>query len=333
MTPSRAGRTSSWGLWFRAVGTVLALTLLVGLIWSQGWQEILNSATQIPAGFLLMAFLLMIGSRFAVAARWTILVRGVGVDFKYRDALRITFAGLFASNFLPTTIGGDVVRLAAAIDLPEKRVEFGSTLVVDRLVGALGMTLMLPFGLAYIWIQGLPDLQQIFPGVFLIPGLAFALEPSLITRQAKNLRRAWSAITDLLRAWWTRPFVIGRALGFNLTHMALKFGAIWFLFTGLGEQLSVLRVGGVWSLVYFVTLVPVSINGLGVQEVSTGVFYSTFAGVAASNALTTALILRVIEMSVTLPGALALPTLVPDSWPARGHARTGTDKPHSGDSR
>ncbi len=81
----------------------------------------------------------------------------------FRQSLRITFAGLFASNFLPTTIGGDVVRLAGAIQYELDAATSTASLVVDRLVGMAGMAMMVPFSLPSLMsyreasFQGMPD--------------------------------------------------------------------------------------------------------------------------------------------------------------------------------
>jgi uncharacterized protein (TIRG00374 family) len=99
----------------RIFGTLIALALLVYLLSQQGWQEIATAIHQIPFWRLALALGLMFISRIAVAARWHVLLRGADLKIPFRQSLRITFAGLFASNFLPTTIGGDVVRLAGAI--------------------------------------------------------------------------------------------------------------------------------------------------------------------------------------------------------------------------
>jgi len=46
---------------------------------------------------------------------------------------------------LPTTIGGDVLRLAGAVRLGLSTSLAAASLVVDRLVGMTGMVLMVPF--------------------------------------------------------------------------------------------------------------------------------------------------------------------------------------------
>jgi len=60
------------------------------------------------------------------------------------ETLRLTFAGLFANNFLPSTVGGDVVRLAGAMQARYDSAISAASLVIDRLVGMAGMTLFLP---------------------------------------------------------------------------------------------------------------------------------------------------------------------------------------------
>ena len=86
--------------------------------------------------------------------------------------------------------------------------------------------------------------------------------------------------------------------------MLLKFAALALFFHSLGEPIPFTQVAGLWSLVYFITLVPVSIGGLGLQEVSASLIYSQVAGVSLSTALAAALLLRTIEVLASLPGAL-----------------------------
>lgn len=59
----------------------------------------------------------------------------------------LMFTGNFSSNFLPTTIGGDVVRLGGAMQMGYDRAICLASLVVDRLIGMAGMALALPLGL------------------------------------------------------------------------------------------------------------------------------------------------------------------------------------------
>jgi hypothetical protein len=82
------------------------------------------------------------------------------------------------------------------------------------------------------------------------------------------------------------------------------------ILNGLADPISWLTAGGLWVLVYFITLIPISINGLGLQEASLSLVYASFAGVSESNSLVLALLIRVIFMIASLPGAIFLPQLM-----------------------
>src|SRR5512142_2669690 len=103
--------------WLRIAGTLLAVSLLVYLIVEQGWQALLDSLAQVSWPYFAAAFLLVLLSRLATVGRWHVLLRSAEVPISLRQSLRLVFAGLFAANFLPTTIGGDLFRFAGGVRL------------------------------------------------------------------------------------------------------------------------------------------------------------------------------------------------------------------------
>jgi len=90
----------------RLLGTVVGLGLLVYVLSQQGWQEILHSVRQISLGTFLLVLGLATLSRMAVTGRWWALIRGARLAIQFSRILRIAYAGFFASNFLPTSVGG-----------------------------------------------------------------------------------------------------------------------------------------------------------------------------------------------------------------------------------
>ncbi len=82
-------------------------------------------------------------------------------------------------------------------------------------------------------------------------------------------------------------------------------------------------IAGLWSLTYFVTLIPISINGLGLQELSFTFLMSNVAGLSAQNSLTIAILIRAYFMFSSLPGAVFLPSALANM------TRQKTDPPHS----
>lgn len=294
----------------RLLGTVLGLALLVLLIRQQSWSEISDALQRVPAWVFILTIILALVSRLAVVARWWVLLRGAGATMRVRDATRLTFAGLFASNFLPTTIGGDVVRLAGALRLGGPSATYAASIAVDRLVGMAGMITAAPLGL--------PAFMAWWPSrpAGLTPAIEFAGVAAWPAALRGWIGRATRGVLEALALWIKRPRWLAAALGWTWIYMLLKFAALWLIFDSLGEPISFLDTTGLWSLVYFITLIPISIGGLGLQEVSASLIYSQVGGVSLSGALAAALLLRTVEVLASLPGALFLSDILASEKPS-----------------
>jgi uncharacterized membrane protein YbhN (UPF0104 family) len=276
--------------------------LLVYLLIDQGWDEISNAMRQIDGWRFAMALLLVGVSRLAVAGRWQALVQSAGTGLTTTQSIQITFAGLFAANFLPTTIGGDVVRLAWVIRLGCDRAVSLASLVADRLVGLAGMAMALPFGLpGYLRYFQQANQTEAASGLLALPWLR-----PLQEKLAAFTRRLMGA----MQTWLHQPRALLASLAFTWVHMLCTFGMVWLLLIGMGEQISFWMVMGLWSATYFVTLLPVSVNGMGVQELAMSFFYTAIGGISAPSGLTLALLMRLIQMLASLPGALFLPQIL-----------------------
>jgi uncharacterized membrane protein YbhN (UPF0104 family) len=229
-----------------------------------------------------------------VVGRWHVLLRSAGMPVPVKGSVMLTFTGLFASNFLPTTIGGDVARLAGAIRLGYDQAVCVASLVVDRLIGMLGMVFALPFGL-FPFVEGL---QPPAASLAFLPGLGRAL--------TGFLQRTLAAFS----IWARKPLALLLSLCFTLGNMLFIFGSIYVMIAGLGEHVSYWLIAGVWSLTYFVTLIPISINGLGVQEFWLTFLFLSLGGLDHAESLAIALLIRVLFLMASLPGALFLPSIL-----------------------
>ena len=139
----------------RILGSVLSLVLLLYLLSRQGWDEILLAIRRIPTANMVVVLFLLLISRIAISSRWYTLLRVADPSIPFREAVRLTLAGLFAANFLPTTVGGDVVRAAGVMRMSRNPVASTASIVVDRLVGMFGMFMILPVGVYQLglWVQ------------------------------------------------------------------------------------------------------------------------------------------------------------------------------------
>ncbi|MEJ5314730.1 MULTISPECIES: lysylphosphatidylglycerol synthase transmembrane domain-containing protein [Anaerolinea] len=281
--------------WIRWAGTLLTLILLGYLATQQDWEVLRASFQQIEPWRWLAALGLTLLSRLAVTLRWHVLLASAQPRMRFSQSLRLTFAGLFAANFLPTTVGGDAVRLVGAIQLRMDAALSTASLVADRLIGMAGMTLALPWGLARALDAGLPVLAG-----------AILPFPALV----QKVRVFLSHLMEHFRFWVHKPVTLVSSLGFTFVHMVCLFTSIDILLAGQRQSINWLTIAGIWSLVYFITLLPVSINGLGLQEVSSTLLYAHLGGISMEASLTLAVLLRALQMLASLPGALFVPGIL-----------------------
>lgn len=296
----------------RTIGTFIAVGLLVWLLWQQDWAEIWGNVTKIGFPRFLLAIGLLLASRVAISFRWYALLRSADENVTYFSSLRLTFAGLFGNNFLPSTIGGDGIRLAGAIQAGWHGAVVAASLVMDRLVGMFGMAVFLPFTIPKVLAQfGSDSLGEL--GIVTLAGVV-ANDPSSETswiqrlwkRGIRVIRRIWKAIV----LWMKHPRTLLLPILFTFVHMYFTFGMLWVILRGLGDPLSFWEVGGLWGMVYFITLLPISIGGIGLQEWAIWLAFHQIGGISETHSLTMALLFRTLMMLASLPGAVFVPGIL-----------------------
>ncbi|MBK9206940.1 MAG: flippase-like domain-containing protein [Anaerolineales bacterium] len=276
----------------RTLGSLLAVILLVILLKEESGDEIVSALKRISIWYFLGAIFTLLISRMFVVGRWHILLRSAGINISFWRTATLTFTGLFSSNFLPTTIGGDVVRLAGAMQLGYDRAICLASMVADRLIGMAGMLVTLPFGLAPV-LSSTAGLQSITFGTFFQRGLDF-------------VKRTFGTFV----IWFKQPLALAASLFSTFGNMLFIFLAIFLLITGMGRHVSFLLIAGLYGLTYFVTLIPISVNGYGVQELSLTFLLSKFGGLDHSESLTIAVLIRMLFIVSSLPGAFFLPSIL-----------------------
>jgi uncharacterized membrane protein YbhN (UPF0104 family) len=257
-------------------------------------------------GYALGGLVLLFISRQIVAGRWYALLQTSEKPVKYIDALRLTYAGLFATNFLPTSIGGDLVRFVGMVQLGVDSALVLASLIMDRIVGMAGMSIMVPGGV-YLLSHPIPSAAFTLSSPFAISASGFML----------SMNKLWEKLLSFLRQllkdilfWFRHPKNLFLSFFYTLIHETLIFGMFWLFLRSVGENVPFWVVASIYSLSYLLTLIPLSIGGLGIQEMSITYLYSNFGGVSLQGALALAVLSRLAFIINSLPGAFFLPSIL-----------------------
>jgi len=120
----------------------LGLGLVAYLVWGC-WQEIVAQdwgAVRWP--MLVAGFAVLFGATLLTFVRWYVLVRAQGLPFRLRDSLRLGFIGVFFNLLMPSAVGGDLVKAVLLAKEQSRRTVAVTTVLVDRIVGLVGLVLL-----------------------------------------------------------------------------------------------------------------------------------------------------------------------------------------------
>jgi uncharacterized membrane protein YbhN (UPF0104 family) len=276
--------------WVRLLGMLLSLGFLIWLLARQDWQRLLAALRLMPIWMLGLAFALYLVGQFANAARWLILLRAQEVPVRYGQAVRLVFAGAFASNFLPSTIGGDALRLVGLTRLIANPGMAAASIVLDRFMNVLSYVTVLP--VAAWTLTGVAEQDFVLGGVLM----------GWSSRVGAWLSIRWQELRRALQLWQRKKSALLGAFGVSWFSIFVIFCALWILARGLGMNVAFYQVMGINVLTYLLTLLPITFNGLGVREVTIVTLYVQL-GATSEQALALAVISRLMLMAETLPGA------------------------------
>ena len=286
---SRLNKNRYWR-YLRLAGTAFSIALLALLLGRQDWAALSAGLRSFPITSLIAALSLLAARHFAFAWRWSILLRAQEIDLGYWTVVKLQYAGLFASNFLPTMVGGDVARLAGVLSRTQNKVAGAASLLVDRTLGAFGMLIILPLS---------------WPLVVETLGQAPLLGAAASGKSATFLRKGWSQLSSALRLWIGKPQALLRALFATWFGILCYVLAIRILAAGLDIPVGIADVAGATGLTYFISLIPFTINAYGLRELSIVIFY-TQLGATPGQAAALALLARILLVAISLPGAFTL---------------------------
>ncbi len=291
MTEKTKSRLSQGVRW---AGTLASSGLFLWLLVQQDWALLFESFRLIPAWLLLVAFALYFVRVLLGAFRWYLLVRVQQIHVPFIEMVKMTLAGSFASNFLPSTIGGDALRILSLMRYTSNRTLSVASVVTDRLMNMAAMAAGLPFvwatfGMAHLGSDQLAE----------VSGAGFLLWKRVWKRLGHEGRGLWKAV----RLWSSHPYVLAGAFLVSCVSVNTVFSAIWILARQLGMDVHFSQVAGVAVITYAMTILPISVNGVGLREVTmTGLYLQL--GATLEQATVLVLLTRTIVFLETLPGAL-----------------------------
>jgi len=310
VTETAPTRRARLGLWVRILGSAALLAILVSRI---DLDTLVPEHPRLSTLFLLAAGVACAGVGIVLSAwRWQRALAVFDVDVPLRTLVSHYFAGQFVGNALPSTIGGDVLRVSwATRTTGSGQVAFASV-VLERLTGFVVLPVLAVIGFALR--PSLLDVDHSWIAL-LISGISFvallvilvaAAHPRLAGRfrDRDNWMRFIGGVhvgVDRLRR---QPRLAAGVLGAAVVYQASTVAVVYFAVRTLGVEIPIAAVVAFAPAVAMAQVLPLSLSGLGVREGLLVILLHPL-GVSSGRAVAIGLLWYAIMLIVSLAGAPA----------------------------
>ncbi len=253
------------------------------LAWTKGPQDLWHTLRLTHLAALVSSLLLVGFALLAGVVRWRIVLEAQGLHLPLGRATRISFVAQFFNSFLLGSTGGDLIKAYyAARETHHKKTEAVTTVFVDRLVGLWAMLLfaglMMTPNIALLRASpseiGVPSLfiLAMLAGLSMVLGVAFWGGVSKgFPRAREYLRRLPKG--DVLERSLDSCRQYGKHKTFLLKTVAISLfvNVIWvvqiiILGRGLDLYISPLALCVIVPVIFCISALPITPNGLGLRE-------------------------------------------------------------------
>ena len=302
----------------RVVATLVLTGLAVAyLLWKIDVGETADVLRDAKPWWFLLAVAIMIVTVVPMAERWRRLLVSQGMRERLPWLTRAYLVAYAAGQILPTSLGGDAVRIVETSRRHPARLGAISAIVLlERALGGAATVLLGAVGFllaigrydvgAYLWVEGLFVL-----GTVVLAFLFFARSARPLLRATTpvlrrlRLEKPVRAVYDGVHAFRDRTGLLVSLFFFTVAIQAVRILAIWATAKAVGIELSPRVYYVMGPLFFLVLLVPFTLNGFAVREA----FFVSFlggVGVDADQAFAAGFLFFLVTVAMALPGGLIL---------------------------
>jgi uncharacterized protein (TIRG00374 family) len=245
---------------------------------------------------------------FVAGWRWRMIMRLFGPALALPVSIRLFFEGYFFNNALPSTIGGDGVRIYRANRLGLPLAASVNGVLLDRVTGLTGLFILVAVGQPLLYARVEDAATRLVFAAILLAGMAGIAAMILARRIPEGLlparlRGPLHKLSEATHAAYLHPGVSLPVLGLSVVVHGLIVMSVHVIAIGLGLDVGLFESLVLVPAVILLSTVPVSIGGWGLRE---GLMVAALglAGVPADAALSVSILFGLAQIVAGLPGGL-----------------------------
>jgi len=254
----------------------------------------------------LLAVLVYMAGLLVGSVRLQFIAKVQAIALTFYQTVSLTYIGYFFNNFLPTSIGGDVIK---GYYLSKKTVDkTGSytSVFIDRAIGLVTMVFMAFVALFFvngnIVGQSVKNMVYAITAVSIL-GIVFLINKNFARKFAglltvvKPLENQLKKAYDAIHSYRHHTLLMFYTFMVSIIGQLLYFASIGILALSIGSHIPPIDILIRMPIVSIMSLLP-SINGLGVREGSTVFLFAPLIGKENAFAVSVLVIVTLLINSV-----------------------------------
>jgi uncharacterized membrane protein YbhN (UPF0104 family) len=299
-----------------AIKFVVSAALLAFLFSRIDVARLWASARQASLPWLLVAMAVYLVNVAACVWRWHLLLDAQDVRIRRRTLFGSFLVALFFNNFLPSNIGGDVIRISDTAKPAGSKTLAATVVLVDRGLGLMGLVFVAAVGAtiaestrhvvtpiwpSWLWAGLIVGAAAAAPAVLAPAGFGRMLQP-LTVFHPEWVGGRIERLTAVLARFHERPAALVGCFGGAIFVQATIVVFYSIVAHALRLDMTFWDLAVIVPISFVVQMLPVSMNGFGVRE-ATFAFYFTRVGQSLEHALLVSLVPTALAMLFSLTGA------------------------------
>jgi uncharacterized membrane protein YbhN (UPF0104 family) len=266
--------------------------------------------------WLLVALVIFAINVCAGAWRWHLLLAAQDVPVRTRSLLGSCLVANFFNNFLPSNIGGDVIRISDTARPAGSKTLAATVILVDRVVGLMALVLVAAMGATaagrthptatpiwplWLWAGFLVGAAACAPVVFAPAGFGRLLQPLTIFHPQWVGDRI-EKLTGAMARFREQPGALAACFACAIFVQGAMVVFYYAVAYALHLDVAFTDLAVIVPVSFVVQMLPVSVNGFGVRE-ATFSFYFSRIGQPIESALLMSLVAQALVILFSLTGA------------------------------
>jgi glycosyltransferase 2 family protein len=316
-TPLQQTRSSMSRKWFLLLlRFTLSCGVLCAVLSRLEYSQLLSFLPNLAVPFVTLSLVLVLLDRVLMAFRWHILLKAKGVFIPMAEVLRLYLVTGFLGMFMPSSVAPDFMRAYLAMKFHCAGGIALSSVFWDRFIAFVTLSFVASGSCLVLWGSG--DSGLVSPSLMgIVFGLLAASFLFVVTYKyflqlfgRVSFLKKFESAYGLLKSFNvyfisymddTSDLIEVACLSF--VNHGVFILTVYFVTLSLNLEISLLRLCLFIPLITFITILPLSVNGIGLQE-GAYVYLLSRSGLSVQEAFAVALLVRIVATMGCLPGAI-----------------------------